>query len=266
MLSLVRARLKRIVGRRGVALFRRGRVLTRRARLRVGQGGRKPHAGLVPASREWGLDRGTAIDRHYIEDFLGRYGRQGDLDGDIRGKVLEIGGGEYCERFGRRSDAGRPGGVESLDILDIEPSNPAATIVGDLTDGDTLRPDTYDCVICTEVLMLIYDVRTALANLHRAMRPGGVLLVTVGGVQQICTPEIDRHGDYWRFTSLSMRRLLEEVFPSDQVTVEAFGNVLSASAYLYGLAAEELSRGDLDLRDSQYEVTIAARAVKASGD
>ena len=256
----MRARLKVLLGDRGVGLVRRGRRLWRKLRLRARHGGRRPTPQLVPASRDWGFDRGTAIDRHYIEEFLSRHGKW-----DIRGHVLEFGGGEYCRLFGRSAGGRDGGGVRDLDVIDLE-AGKEVTIVGDVTDPEVLPADTYDCVICTEVLMLVYDVRAALENIHRAMRSGGVLLITVGGIQQICTPEIDRHGDYWRFTSLSMRRLLEEVFPSDQVTVEAYGNVLSASAFLYGLAAEELSRGDLDLRDSQYEVTIAARAVKGPGD
>ncbi len=46
--------------------------------------------------------------------------------------------------------------------------------------------------------MLVLDFRAALANLHRSLRPGGTLLITVAGITRICRPEIDQHGDYWR--------------------------------------------------------------------
>ena len=66
----------------------------------------------------------------------------------------------------------------------------------------------------------------------------------------------------WRFTTLSARRLFGEVFPTENVTVEAYGNVLVAVAFLHGLAAEELRQEELDHRDPDYEVLITVRAVK----
>jgi SAM-dependent methyltransferase len=258
----VRDQLKRLLGRRGVAAIRRARVAGRRARVRLREGGRRHPALLIPASRTWGFDRGTAVDRYYIEDFLKRYAGDDTAPSDVRGRVLEFGGDEYSRRFGRPARGRRADGIERIDIMDLDPANENATIVGDLTDPGSLSTETFDCVICTEVLMLIYDVRAALANLYRSLRPGGVLLVTVAGISRRCSPDDDRGGDYWHFTSLSLRRLLEEKFPGDKVEIRTYGNVRAATAFLYGIAAEELSPAELDLRDNYYEVTVAARAVK----
>ena len=211
----------------------------------------------MPASRSWGFDRGNVVDRHYIEDFLGRHGSGDTGPGDIRGRVLEIGGDDYAQRFGYA------GGIDRVDILDVNEANTSATIIGDLTDPELLPADTFDCVVLTEVLMLIFDFRAALENVHRSLKPGGVLLITVSGISRICRPEIERGGDYWRFTSLSLRRLLEELFAPEQVQIQAYGNVRTASAFLYGLAVEELSEADLELHDRDYEVTVAGRAVKS---
>jgi hypothetical protein len=73
---------------------------------------------------------------------------------------------------------------------------------------------------------------------------------------------MERWGDFWRFTSLSARRLFEEVFSPPNVTVEAHGNVLAALAFLHGMASEELRKGELDYYDPDYEVIITVRAVK----
>jgi len=48
------------------------------------------------------------------------------------------------------------------------------------------------------------------------------------------------------------------------LAVEAHGNVFAATAFLYGIAVEELDRADLDVDDAAYPVTVAARAVKAN--
>jgi hypothetical protein len=52
------------------------------------------------------------------------------------------------------------------------------------------------------------------------------------------------------------------VFPPELVSVAPYGNVLSAIAFLHGLAAEELRPEELDHHDPDYQVLIAVRAVK----
>ena len=246
------------------------RVLPPRLRARAAQLSQRvvwPPRGTVrwgalrrgdPVSRAYGYDRGLPIDRHYIEDFLRRHSAAGGYAaGDIRGRVLEIGGDEYVRKFGS---------AEQIDVLHVDDSNPVATIVGDLTaPPDTLPSNAFDCVICTQTLHVIYDFRGALATIERILKPGGVALVTFPGVTRTCRPDKDLWGDYWRFTSLSARRVFEEVFPSENVKVEAFGNLTTAIAFLHGLAAEEMRPAELAAHDADYEVLLAVRAVKGEG-
>jgi peptidoglycan/xylan/chitin deacetylase (PgdA/CDA1 family) len=57
-------------------------------------------------------------------------------------------------------------------------------------------------------------------------------------------------------------RLLEETLTDCDLQVESHGNVLAASAFLYGLALEELNREELDHHDADYDVILTVRAVK----
>jgi SAM-dependent methyltransferase len=215
--------------------------------------------GLTPVSRKFGLDRGQPIDRYYIDNFLRRQSGVDEYsNGDITGHVLEIADDRYTKQFGRR--------VEKLDIFNFSDAGPQVTIMGDLTREGDVPEGTFDCIVCTQTLLIIYDFRAAIRNLQRALKPGGVLLMTNPGISRVVRPDADFWGDYWRFTTLSMRHLLEEVFPPENVRVEAYGNVLSASAALYGLAASELTKDELDLRDPDYEVIIGARAVRPTTD
>jgi SAM-dependent methyltransferase len=202
---------------------------------------------VTPISGTYGFDRGTPVDRYYIERFLTRHAS------DVRGRVLEVGDDEYTRRFGGER-------VESADVLHVEEGNPEATIVADLTDAPQIPAERFDCVICTQTLLLIYDVPAAIRTLHRVLRPGGVVLATVPGVSRICREEADAWGDFWRFTSMSARRLFEEAFGDGAVRVEAYGNVLAAVGMLHGIAAEELRAGELDVQDPDYEVLIGVRA------
>jgi SAM-dependent methyltransferase len=241
-------------------LARFARTAVSRRRIRLGTGDRR-----VPLSRQFGYDRGTPVDRHYIEGFLARSSpRTGYAVGAIQGRVLEIGGRDYVDRFGVAGDAAAPGVVHHVDVLHENAGNPEATIIGDLTVPGTLPDDTYDCIICTQVLPVLWEPGRAVEHLHRALKPGGTLLVTVPGITKALTPDRDHWGDWWRFTSSSLRRLAVEAFgPDGQVFVEGFGNLQAATFFLHGLTVEELGPAGLDLHDPDFEVCIGLRAIKA---
>ena len=96
------------------------------------------------------------------------------------------------------------------------------------------------------------------------MRPGGVLLLTEAGITPTSTYDSERWGEYWRFTSQSIERLLAQELPGARCEVRADGNVLVASAFLYGISAAELEENELDHCDPDYEVVISAVATKPS--
>jgi SAM-dependent methyltransferase len=235
------------------------RMLPVSARRRIARAALWPPVGLVlwghfrrltPISRSWGEDRGLPIDRYYIERFLSAHAE------DIRGHVLEIKDNNYTVKYGRDR-------VTKSDVLHKVEGNPRATIVADLTSAPDLQADTFDCIICTQTLQFIYEVKAAIETLHRMLKPGGVLLVTVPGISQVSRYDMDSWGDYWRLTTLSARLLFTEVFPMTHVTVKAYGNVQAAVSLLHGLASEEVGQKALDSVDPDYEVLVAIRAVKS---
>jgi len=203
---------------------------------------------LSPISRNFGVDRGRPVDRYYVDNFLARHAD------DIRGRVLEIKDATYTRRYGGKR-------VNVSDVLDVAEDNHRATIVADLTYADHVPSDTFDCVIFTQTLHFIYDVRAAIQTIHRILKPGGALLATFPGISQTsCREYAERYG--WAFTQLSARRLFEEAFPAANIRVEAHGNVLAAIAFLHGLAVEELRQEELDYHDPDYEVLITLKALK----
>jgi SAM-dependent methyltransferase len=201
---------------------------------------------LKPVSKRWGFDRGTPVDRYYIESFLERN------SSDIRGKVLEVKGRDYTQKFGEDQ-------AEISHVIDIDSSNREANIVTDLTTCAGIESDQYDCVIVTQTFQYIYRLDSAFRSLHRILKPGGTILITCPGISRI---EYKNQGEttFWSFTQSSLKRLLSEEF--EDVTVSAFGNVLAASAFLYGIASEELHVDELNYHDPDYPLLLTARATK----
>jgi SAM-dependent methyltransferase len=202
---------------------------------------------VSPLSTQWGYDRGTPVDRYYIERFLQAHAA------DVRGRVLEIGDDSYTRCFGGDR-------VLSRDVLHVREGAPGATIIADLSDAGHIPSDEFDCILLTQTLQLIFDVRAALRTLRRILKPGGVLLATFPGISRIDYGEWAESW-YWTFTSRSATRLFAEIF--ENTAIEAHGNVLAATSFLHGLAWQELRAEELDYRDAAYEVVITARAVKS---
>ena len=202
----------------------------------------------TPLSAHWGLERGTPIDRYYIEQFLHHHRE------DVRGGVLEVKDRRYTTAFGC--------GVTHSDVLDIDPANPNATIVADLAVARHVDEHQFDCIIVTQTLQFVFDVGSAVRHLHRMLRSGGVLLVTVPSITR--TDRLLLSSDYWRFTAATCTRLFGDVFGASNIEVRSRGNVLAATAFLNGMAREELSATDLDTEDPLFPVIVTTRAVKPS--
>lgn len=206
---------------------------------------------VTPVSRVFGLDRGTPVDRYYIERFLAHQAS------DICGHVLEIGDATYTRRFGGQQ-------VSRSDVLHAVEGHRAATIIGDLSSGAGIPPCTFDCILLTQTLHVIEDYRSAIVNAARALKHGGVLLATLPGISQISRYDMERWGDWWRFTSRSAHRLFADVFGEGRVEINIFGNVLATTAFLQGISAEELRPEELDHFDRDYELVLAFRAIKGN--
>ncbi|MHB9011509.1 MAG: class I SAM-dependent methyltransferase [Ignavibacteriaceae bacterium] len=203
---------------------------------------------LQPVSRKFGFDRGMPVDRFYIETFLN------ENNCYIKGNLLEIADDFYSKKFGTE--------VEAFNILHFDSNSKKATIIGDLASPENLPSNFTDCFICTQTLNFIYDIKTAVYGIKQLLKEGGTALITLAGLSQISRYDMDRWGDYWRFTSLSAEKLFSEVFGKENISIKTYGNVLSSIALLEGLSVDELTKDELEFVDPDYQMIIAVVAQK----
>ena len=206
---------------------------------------------LEPISDDWGFDRGQPIDRYHIERFLEAE------RGRVQGRVLEIDTNDYTARFGGSA-------VTRSDVLHLSERLPGVTLIGNLATGDGIPEGAFDCVIVTQTLQFIYDVHGAVRTLNRIVKPGGTVLATLPGLSPVTVAEDGSWGSCWALTSHSAARLFGEAFAGGEVEVRTAGNVLTATAFLQGIAAEELTEAELEHRDPDYEVLVMVRATRAA--
>jgi len=191
---------------------------------------------VKPFSNDFGWDRGTPVDRYYVDRFFERH------RAEITGNVLEIDQNVYTRRCGH--DLGI---VHSVDI--DASSNP--TYLCDIAHSESVLPsEAYDCFLLPCTLQHFRELELCLRNVLRVVKPGGVILANAAGLFRL-----DKVGlDFWRPTPDGWRELLKRVWPDCTVVVEAEGNCLAVVAINLGLALEELRAEELDAYDARFPV------------
>lgn len=190
---------------------------------------------------EWGEQRGTPVDRWYIDRFLDAHADR------VSGLVLEVKNDHYASRLG----------ASTVEVVDIDPANAHAAVVGDLCSPGTLRPGRYDAAVVTQTLQFVSEPAAAVRNLLASLRPDGRLLLTVPCLSRLCGS-----ADLWRWTPHGLARLLADCAPPGaHVEVQGLGNGLAGRAFLFGLAAEDLAPEALHVQDHDQPL-IAAAAVR----
>jgi len=83
-------------------------------------------------------------------------------------------------------------------------AGPGVDDVRDITKPEHFPegPDSYDLIVCCEVLEHVEDWRAAINTMRSLLKPSGVLLLTT---RSLGFPLHEYPGDYWRFSVLDMR-------------------------------------------------------------
>lgn len=196
-----------------------------------------------PISRKFGMERGSAIDRYYIEYFLKN---NKDL---IHGDCLEIAENTYTLKYGENR-------IKNSYILHLKGWG-ENVIKGDLETGEGIREAQYDCAIITQTLMFIYDIKKVAENIYRMLKKGGSALLTVSGISQISRYDADLWGSCYGFHVDAMKKLFEPLFGEENVRIETYGNMKVAVAMLCGLCQEDLTEEDFKAVDRDYPIIIS---------
>ncbi len=199
---------------------------------------------LTTVGENYGWNRGRPIDRYYIEAFLKTH------KSCVRGNVLEVQDNIYTRKFGQAR-------VTGSDILDIDRSNSKATLIGDLSQPGMFKENSYDCIIITQTIHVIFDIDAVFCSLKRMIKPGGYILATFPSVSRI-DGGAGHENDCWRFTHASTKQLFHKHFPDSEISIHSYGNVAVCAAFLYALSIEDLDKEQLEKNDPNFPLIIGA--------
>jgi SAM-dependent methyltransferase len=197
-------------------------------------------SGLNPRGYLRGTTRTSG--RYYIRQFLRCY------QADCHGAFLEFGDPYFRDCFTSSQ-------ITHYDIMDVVPRSDV-TIQADIQDCPQIASHTYDVIVCTQVLEHIANPFKAASELHRILKPGGKLLLTVPAAYEY---HADPH-DYWRYTPDSLRLLFDPLFT--EVTLHTYGNPLIVVAAYWYWMADHLPTAALELHDPRAPTILCLYAVK----
>lgn len=177
--------------------------------------------GVLKRSRERFLDRHVDADDIFQRLFSGITYALWKVSRDLfakhcKGLVLDAGAGRgtWSKTVLKTAAA-----YESIDLAPRGGHRPAWT--GDIAAMPEVPNDRYDTVVCRQVLDHVPRPWRVLAELHRVMKPGGTLLLSV--------PHLSRRHelphDYFRHTQEGLASLLADA-GFEALEVRPYGGVL----------------------------------------
>ena len=132
----------------------------------------------------------------YVQDA----GVQAAMARYARGVVVDLG----CGLMPYRSYL--PPAVSAYYGMDLWPRSDRISLVGDIQRLEMMAPDSFDTVLCFEVLEHVPDPQQALHGIARVLKPGGVALISVPHLSRLH----DLPYDYYRYTAYGLRHLLTQ--------------------------------------------------------
>lgn len=198
-----------------------------------------------PVSRQFGTERGTPIDRYYIEKFLHEH------EAYIYGDVLEIEDNSYTKQFGWDR-------VHRSIIMDVNSRDSRVTFNGNLETGEGIQEEIADCVILTQTLMYIFDLKNAAHQIGRLLKKGGTALITCSGISQNSRRCMEDYGCYFNFNVASLVRMFETEHELEVIESGSSGNAKTVTAHISGVCCEDLKQEDFMFEDKCYPLIVYA--------
>ncbi|MBP3768913.1 MAG: hypothetical protein J6I48_02220 [Lachnospira sp.] len=200
---------------------------------------------LLPVSEQFATERGTPIDRYYIDMFLEKNSQY------IKGDVLEIEDNAYTKKYGGNH-------YNSSIVMDLNSKNENIDFNANIETGEGIKGAIADCFICTQTLMYIYDLKSAAHNIIEMLKSKGVALITCSGLSQNSRRCMESYGAYWGFNEASLKKIFDNTDGAKVIESGTFGNVKTVSAHINGLCIEDIDESDFKENDVCYPLIVYA--------
>lgn len=119
---------------------------------------------------------------------------------NIRGRLLDAGAGKLSYRHLVKPLC------DEYKSMDFNQTHPELDYLSDI-QSMPLKNETFDTVLSAEVLEHVPDPEKALREIHRVLKPGGKLVISIPHLMYMH----NEPNDFYRYTKYGLRTLLERV-------------------------------------------------------
>lgn len=208
----------------------------------------------VPLERAQGSLIGKSVKRFYTDDFMQK-NRQ-----FICGIVGEMEDRRYTRLFGDEKL------IQESYIVEYHANFSKDEKFGldmDLSTGEGVTPEKFDCFICTHTLSYILDVENAVKCLIKMIKPGGTLLLTFAGmIHRASAQELDKYKPAYGILPNTICTILASYDHEIKYSMEVYGNIKCAVANLYGIPSDGFTEEELLKRDEDYPLIVGVKIQK----
>lgn len=143
----------------------------------------------------------------------------------IDGTILDLGGSRNADYHKLIQ------GEHTFTTVNLDTAN-GCDVYADLEQPFPIKNDTYDAVVCMNILEHIFNYRQFLGEAHRVLRNGGTFVVLVPFLIQV---HPSPH-DYFRFSGEALLRILQEAgFRDVVVNPLGYGSISAGNQLQYNL-------------------------------
>ncbi|TNF88243.1 MAG: class I SAM-dependent methyltransferase, partial [Gammaproteobacteria bacterium] len=146
--------------------------------------------------------RRTLVDHSYAYDSAGLLNEKLEFMAANCNLVLDI-GQSTRERFGLFQR-------DRIETMNVNLETHPADIIDDICAPSSLRPGSYDGIVCLSVLEHVYDPFAAIENIHALLKPGGYLLLHLPFLFRYHAPLDLSFTDGYRFSRDGVAWLLRD--------------------------------------------------------
>lgn len=208
----------------------------------------------LPVERAQGALIGKSIKRFYVDNYIYKNRRS------IRGVVGEMEDRRYTELYG---DTRRIRESYIIEHYVDFPENERFGLDMDLSTGEGVIAEKFDCFICTQTLTYIINLEKAIDSLIKMLKQGGILLITFPGMlHRASAQELDAYKPLYGILPSAIHKLLTPYLDNIEYSMEVYGNVKCAVATLYGIPSDVFTEEEMLKKDEDYPLLVGMKIKK----
>jgi SAM-dependent methyltransferase len=197
----------------------------------------KSHFDYILKDEDFGLLRGTPVDRILIESYL-KSVKLKEFQKSKEANFLEIGSTEYSKLL-----APSPRHFEFIYAQNKNIRLEKNKLLGDIYLGIPKEYNNFfDLIVLTQFLSFLKKPEIIMTNIIKSLKPNGIIVGSEPFLMPVSTYDHQKWGDYRRYTKSGLNEFFSSLNLNIDFEINELGNALTSSMSILGYSHEDLNK------------------------